>query len=67
MLVPLSAIKRDLEEAAVHLERLSQSMIGHLAYANHRQPQQPNCEIAGNIEGIHSSVQQLKAAAARID
>ncbi|NBB11884.1 hypothetical protein [Pseudomonas sp. SLFW] len=67
MLVPLPAIKRDLEETAVHLERLSQSMAGHLAYATFRQPHQTHTEIAGNIRGIHSSVQQLKAAAARID
>lgn len=67
MLLPLTAIKRDLEEAAIHLERLSQSMAGHLVYATYRQPQHTQTEIAGNIEAIHSSVLQLKAAAARID
>jgi hypothetical protein len=42
-------------------------MAGHLAYATFRQPHQTHTEIAGNIRGIHSSVQQLKAAAARIE
>lgn len=67
MLVPLPSIKRDLEETATHLEHLSQSMAGHLAYATFRQPHQPHTEIVGRIQAIHSSVQQLKAAAARIE
>ena len=67
MLVPLPAIKRDLEETVAHLELLSKSMEGHLAYATRRQPHQRHAEIAGSIEAIDSSVQQLKAAAARID
>ena len=67
MIVPLTSIKRDLEETVAHLELLSISMEGHLAYATHRQPYQRQAEIAGSIQAIDFSVQQLKAAAARID
>lgn len=67
MLVTLPAIKQDLEDTVAHLELLSKSMEGHLAYATRRQPHSRHTEIIGSIQAIGTSVQQLKAAAAKID
>jgi len=37
MLVPLSNMKRDLEETAAHFEQLSAMMSGHLIFSAYRQ------------------------------
>ncbi|WP_268799030.1 hypothetical protein [Pseudomonas huanghezhanensis] len=65
MLIPLSNMKRDLEETAAHFERLSVVMAGHLVFSAHRQSSRGQVDISESIEGIDSSIEKLRMAAAK--
>jgi hypothetical protein len=66
MLETLSNMKRDLEETAAHFEKLSVVMAGHLLFSIHRQSSRGQQDISQNIDAIESSVERLRAAAAKI-
>ncbi|WP_109512970.1 hypothetical protein [Pseudomonas ovata] len=67
MLETLYTIKRDLEEAAEHLESLSVTMNGHFTFLNQRGGHVDGVDVTGHIASLNASVQRLRTVASTIE
>lgn len=67
MLESLHTIKSDLERTALHMERLSLAMAGHLVFLAQRGGHIDGLDVQEHIDAIDSSIKALRTAAATID
>ncbi|MFS2159897.1 hypothetical protein ACCD10_21470 [Pseudomonas sp. Pseusp122] len=62
----LNTIRHDLQVTALDLERVKTAMAGHFEYLRHTIHQHDAVEVLGQIEGLGSSISELRRVARSI-
>jgi hypothetical protein len=62
----LNTIRDDLQLTALDLERVKIAMAGHFEYLRHTIHQRDAVEVLGQIEGLGSSISELRRVAESI-